>query len=1614
MSCRFPGAANIDEFWKMLLNAEHQFSEVPRSRWDHSAYYRPGDFREPHSVYTDQVAFLPEVDQFAPAHYGIPPRRARTMDPQAKLFVDLAREALQDTGWERGGFDRASTGVFAGVTSLDHRDVSVARITANLFADGSLHQDGGDPHLLAALQGAAGSALMPFGPFTIPGALANMVPCTVSEVFDLGGPSLSVDAACSSALVALDQAVRSLRSGACSIALVGGVYLGFSPTPMVGFSRAGALSREGVCRPFDERADGFVLGEGGGLVVLRPLEDALAAGDRVYAVVTGVGTANDGKGGGPMTPQVQGQMAALRAAYRDAGISPGDIDLLEAHGTATPVGDRTEIEAVRRLRAESEQTEPCYVTSSKALIGHTMSAAGAAGLVKTALAVHHGVVPPQPAGTRANDALALGDASLRLTTEQVPWPRKGVRRAAVSSFGFGGTNAHAVLEGVPTAAAGEGRDGLTAPAGKGRGTGRNRGRKTTPARARRNASATPAGNDQGTENTPWLFLLSAGSVPLLADHAEQVHRAVAENAEATPAAVARTLAARELLTARLAVVAATREELLDRLELAARRLAEGALGELAPGVHAADKPLPPEERKIAFAFPGQGSQRPGMLADLVRRFPVLAERAAELAALTADQNEALPATLAELLWERQDPNDAEAQAALMVTDMCQPGLGITGVATIELLAACGVEPDLAVGHSVGEFPAAVAAGAFGGPEAVAFMARRGAALAAAVSSGTGAMLAVQAPATEAERVAADVEGVWPACYNHRGQLVFSGSVEAVDRLRASCAEEGIAAVRLKVSHAFHSPLVAAADEVMADTIAALPLTGPARTFVSSVSGLTCEQPQDIRELWARHNTAPVRFTRAVRSVTDAGVRFLVQIYGGDTLLRMARQDEAGARLTLLPLTPSRPDGGQALLTALGRLAVAGVPVDPAPLFAGSTAPLLWLPVSPLETAAYTIRTGTGRGRPAASPGSAPAALPPAPTRPAATPAAPVPHIRTVIPSPAATHLIGEPRMSGLIELMHAQLSLLQSFNPTAATAGEPHPGDLADPAAGERLVEAALAPRSGHVLMAGPVQVRELPEPPVAADEVAVRVFAAISRVSAYSEDFLRAEHVFATDLGFDSIMLADLAARLRKEWPGLEVQTADVVNITTIGELVATVQNRIGAQPVTSVQSAVPAQRAHAPAAVPEAVRPAPAAVPDAVPDAVRPAAETVRPAADRRLTADVRVFPEVLASLERSRVAERAGVHNPYFLQHEGTIRDTTRIDGTELISFSSYNYLGLSGHPAVAEAIRDAVERYGSSVSAARILSGNRPLHEELDRGLAELVGAEDAVTLVSGHATNVTVIGHLMGPDDLIVHDALAHDSILQGCRQSGASRQPFPHNDTAALDRILTNVRYRYRRVLIVVEGVYSMDGDTADLAALIAVKQKHDALLMVDEAHSIGVMGKTGGGMAQHSGVTPEDVDVWMGTLSKSLASCGGYVAGRHELIQHFRYTLPGFVFSAGLPPASTAAALAALRLIREEPERVTRLHDNSALFLRLASEAGVEVGTSEGTPIVPCITGDSMKALLLADRLYKRGISANPILHPAVEERLARLRFFITSEHTEKQITDTVRILAEELSRPF
>ena len=378
----------------------------------------------------------------------------------------------------------------------------------------------------------------------------------------------------------------------------------------------------------------------------------------------------------------------------------------------------------------------------------------------------------------------------------------------------------------------------------------------------------------------------------------------------------------------------------------------------------------------------------------------------------------------------------------------------------------------------------------------------------------------------------------------------------------------------------------------------------------------------------------------------------------------------------------------------------------------------------------------------------------------------------------------------------------------------------------------------------------------------------------------------------------------------------------------------------------------------------------------------------------------------------ADFLGIADPFFRVHEGIAGAETVIGNSTYINFASYNYLGLNGHPHVASAAKAAIDRYGTTVSASRPVSGERPVHRALEQALARIHGCEDCVALVGGHSTNVTVIGHLLSRNDVIVHDALIHNSIVQGAMLSGARRVPFPHLDHRAADRLLGELRPRHGRALLAIEGHYSMDGDVPDLPSFVAAARRHGAWIMVDEAHALGVLGPRGFGSADRSGIDPNDVDIWMGTLSKSLVSCGGYIAGRKELIEYLKLAAPGFVFSVGIAPAAAASALAALELLEGEPERVHRLNEKAALFLQLAHRGGLDVGGSIGASIVPVITRSSIRAGRLAQAMFQRGINVQPILYPAVPERAARLRFFLTAVHTEEQIRDTIRILIEENRR--
>ena len=383
----------------------------------------------------------------------------------------------------------------------------------------------------------------------------------------------------------------------------------------------------------------------------------------------------------------------------------------------------------------------------------------------------------------------------------------------------------------------------------------------------------------------------------------------------------------------------------------------------------------------------------------------------------------------------------------------------------------------------------------------------------------------------------------------------------------------------------------------------------------------------------------------------------------------------------------------------------------------------------------------------------------------------------------------------------------------------------------------------------------------------------------------------------------------------------------------------------------------------------------------------------------------------LQRS-IGDRFGLENPYFRMHDARAGAVTEIGGKSFINFSCYDYLGLNGHPEIVEAAKAAIDRYGISCSASRIVAGERIAHRELERALAAHYAVEEAVVFVSGYGTNVSVIASLAGAKDLVISDAVVHNSAVVGSVLSGASRRSFTHNDLDNLEQILAANRSKYERVLIVVEGLYSMDGDYPDLSRLVEIKDKYQAWLMVDEAHALGVLGARGYGIAEHFGVDPRQVDIWMGTLSKTLAGCGGYIAGSAALIDYLKCLSNGFVYSVGIPPLLAASVNKALEIMHREPERVAALHRNAAHFQKVAKEKGLDTGSSVGTAVSPIVVGDSVSAVILSQQLFRRGINVQPVLYPAVPARSSRLRFFLTAMHTEAQIDTAIEALVEETAK--
>ncbi|MCV6593672.1 MAG: aminotransferase class I/II-fold pyridoxal phosphate-dependent enzyme [Silicimonas sp.] len=378
----------------------------------------------------------------------------------------------------------------------------------------------------------------------------------------------------------------------------------------------------------------------------------------------------------------------------------------------------------------------------------------------------------------------------------------------------------------------------------------------------------------------------------------------------------------------------------------------------------------------------------------------------------------------------------------------------------------------------------------------------------------------------------------------------------------------------------------------------------------------------------------------------------------------------------------------------------------------------------------------------------------------------------------------------------------------------------------------------------------------------------------------------------------------------------------------------------------------------------------------------------------------------------ADQLGVASPFFRALDGSAGTEAVMEGAARVNFASYDYLSINHHKALATDVAEAVQHHGVSVSASRLVGGERGLHQDLERAIASFLGTEDAAVMVSGYLTNLSAIRTLMGEGDLVLADARAHNSIYEGIRVSQATHVSFPHNDPDWVDDYLETNRQTFRRVLIAIEGLYSMDGDTPDLARFVELKKKYGAWLLLDEAHSIGVLGASGRGLCEEQNVDPRDVDVIMGTLSKSLCSCGGFLAGSKVLGELIRFGAPGFVYSVGLSVPNTVAARTALRLLETEPERVVRLRNLSRRFQEIAHRLGLDTAEAEPYAVQPIIIGDSLRAVWVSNALLAEGFNVLPIIAPAVPNQAARLRFFLNADHTAEDITRVLEVTAGLIER--
>ncbi|WP_435840894.1 type I polyketide synthase, partial [Streptomyces cinnamoneus] len=861
LACRLPGAADPAAFWRLLSEGADAITDVPPDRWD-AAATADADPSEPGRTDIRRGGFLDRIGHFDAAFFGLSPKEAAAMDPQQRLVLELAWEALEDAHTRPATLRSTRTGVFVGAIWDDYA---------------TLHYRSG---------------LTAISPHTVTGLHRSIIANRVSYFLGLNGPSLTVDSGQSSSLVSVHLACESLRKGESTIALAGGVNLNIVPESTLGAAKFGGLSPDGRCFTFDARANGYVRGEGGGIVVLKPLDRAVADGDRIYCVIRGSAVNNDGGGEGLTVPLQAGQEQVLRLAYERAGVDPAHVGYVELHGTGTKVGDPIEAAALGAvLGTGRDPGQPLRVGSAKTNVGHLEGAAGITGLLKTALALRHRELPASLNYETPNPAIPLTRLNLQVHTEHSEWNGRnaGPLLAGVSSFGMGGTNCHIVLS--------EHRTVTDEPAPT--------GAATLPGTA---PTATP---------TPWPLSAKTAS-GLRAQAAALLSHAEAHPGLALPDIGYSLATGRTAFDHRAVVVGEDRADFLRAL----RELTTGGIdaalttGRTGPG------------GRVAFLFSGQGSQRAGMGRELSATFPAFG---AALDEVCAHLDPLLPRPLREVMFA---PEDSEDSASLDQTLYTQTSLFAVEVALFRLLESWGITPDLLMGHSIGELAAAHAAGVLSLADACALVAARGR-LMQALPTG-GAMIAVQSTEDEVRALIGDREDrVSIAALNGPDSVVVSGDEDLVTEIADACAALGRKTSRLRVSHAFHSPHMEPMLAEFRRVAEGLTFHAPRIPVVSNVTGRLSEEYEGCTpEYWVRHVRDAVRFADGVARLAEQGVSTYLELGPGGVLTSMARTCTDGEAARFVPALRARRPEAHALLAAVSALHVHGVEPDWHALFEG--------------------------------------------------------------------------------------------------------------------------------------------------------------------------------------------------------------------------------------------------------------------------------------------------------------------------------------------------------------------------------------------------------------------------------------------------------------------------------------------------------------------------------------------------------------------------------------------------------------------------------------------------------------------------------------------------------